>query len=168
MSIQRTSSTASALGLLPHLGPWLVIAPTVILLAVSFAGCGKGPKGPPRVPTFPVKGQLVLDGAPTPGVFLVFHPTGVDAAGGEVIRPRSRTANDGSFQVGTYESADGAPIGTYKVTVQYQPLVEQDGDIKAGPNVVPAQYTRPDTTPLTVEVKEGENTLEEFEVTTNS
>jgi hypothetical protein len=141
---------------------WAAVAAVV---AASAAGCGKD-AGEPRVPVFPVKGEIVIDGQPTPGAFLVFHPVG--QTGRDVLKPRGRANNDGTFQVGTYGSADGAPVGQYKVTVEYTPLVDRDGDVRAGPNVVPSQYSKAETTPLSADVKEGENSLPRIEISTRS
>ena len=67
----------------------------------------------PRKPTFAVSGK-VLDGTkPLANVAVVFHPVGDDGP-----KPRGKTDADGAFSLTTYDTADGAPAGEYRVTLE--------------------------------------------------
>jgi hypothetical protein len=92
------------------------------------------------------------------GAFVVLHPQGTQSADG--VRPRGHVAEDGNFSLSTYETNDGAPAGDYKVTVEYRSLVKKpSGDVAAGPNVLPKQYSRPETSPISVRIASGDNAL---------
>jgi hypothetical protein len=79
----------------------------VILAAVIPAGCaGKG--------VTPVRGVLTLDGKPVAGATVLFMPEGEEGG-----RPASGfTLPDGTFQLTTFKTDDGALAGTYRVLVQ--------------------------------------------------
>ncbi|MCU0963252.1 MAG: hypothetical protein MUF48_24430 [Pirellulaceae bacterium] len=131
---------------------------------VLLALCGCQESLPPdRVPVVPVEGALTFDGKPVPGALVVFHPT--DAALlDKVPPPRATVREDGTFKLTTYTADDGAPVGAYQVTVEWRKLVDKDGDVKAGPNVLPERYTRPKTSGLVARVVEGANRLPQFVV----
>jgi len=127
------------------------------LFLIGLAGCGSSTDAN-QLPVFPVKGQLAIRGKPATGAFVVLHP--MAALDSKVIPPRGQVRDDGTFSLTTYKSDDGAPVGEYKVTVEYRELVKQtNGDISRGPNLVPKQYGNPKTSPLTVRIAEGENAL---------
>src|SRR5262245_13341051 len=90
-------------------GRWLWAAAAVLALA-SAPGCGGNR-------TYPVQGRVVFkDGAdirPLVGGLVVFEPLdpgGKDSARGEILP-------DGTFRLGTYKEADGAPPGRYRALV---------------------------------------------------
>src|SRR5262245_11865951 len=87
-------------------------AVTVLLVAV--AGCSSGSE---RVPVFPVRGQVFYQSKPAVGAVVILNPQ--DASLGERLpmRPNGKVEADGSFQITTYETNDGAPAGEYKVTI---------------------------------------------------
>jgi hypothetical protein len=108
----------------------------------------------------PAQGKVDVLGEVPAGAFLVFHPVGptpVAKTPGsqEPLKPSAQVKEDGSFALSTYESGDGAPAGDYAVTVEWYRLIREGNDAKAGPNVVPARYARPETTPLKVTITEG-------------
>src|SRR5262245_38294847 len=80
----------------------------------ALGGCGGA-----RTTVYPVTGQVLVKGKPADGAFLVFHPTG----GGHKDTPRPYATADagGTFRLTTYESGDGAPAGSYRVTVVWRP-----------------------------------------------
>ena len=114
-----------------------------------------------RMEVFPVKGQVSFRGEPATGAFVVLHPA---AAWPDVPKPTGKVAQDGSFQLTTYEEGDGAPPGEYAVTVEWRKLVNQAGDFSAGPNVIPPKYSQPQTSPLTVTINESPNDLPAIEI----
>jgi hypothetical protein len=59
---------------------------------------------------------------------------------------------------------DGAPAGEYAVTDEWWKLVQAGGEAVPGPNVIPAPFARPDSSPLKVTIAEGENTLPAFRI----
>lgn len=91
----------------------LVAAVTMAGLALVAVGCGD------RLPTVPVTGSVQVDGKPAAGVQVVLHP--VDAADPRLanLRPTGRTEADGSYRIGTYQMADGAPVAAYRITAEW-------------------------------------------------
>jgi hypothetical protein len=136
----------------------LICAP--VLLAI--AGCGSSKKSD-RLPVFPTSGKLSFEGRSLSGAFVVLHPKGT-TNGGAVPRPHAQAASDGSFTLTSYEANDGAPAGAYTVTVELRSLVKHGGDVTAGPNILPAQYGRAETSPVNAQIAEGRNELPKIQI----
>lgn len=69
--------------------------------------------------TYPVTGTLTIDGKPADaGVLVYLHPqfTETDKY---PIHPKGETDAAGTFQITTYNTADGAPEGAYLMTVEF-------------------------------------------------
>jgi hypothetical protein len=159
-SAPKTSSQAAAAILTAFyakkIGKRLALLLLVVFLA-GIAGCGSS-QDPNRLQVFPAKGQIAFPGKPVGGAFVVLHPKA--ATGSQLVRPRGNVREDGTFSLTTYDANDGAPAGEYKVTVELHNLVKRaNGDVSLGPNIVPKQYGNPKTSPLTVRIAEGENSL---------
>jgi hypothetical protein len=131
------------------------LAASLFLLA---AGCGGGED---RVPVFPAKGKVLVDGQPAGGVQLRFYPEGA-AADLDALKPAAVSGEDGSFRLGTYETSDGAPAGRYKVTL-YLPKEPPNG-ANSPDDLLGGQYIDPGRTTLEATISEGENELRPFEV----
>lgn len=138
-------------------GKLLRPAVTTAFLAGALSGCGSG-GDPDRLPVFPAKGHITFQGEPVPGAFVVLHPKHAPE-GTETVRPRAQVNPDGSFELTSYETGDGAPAGEYAVTVQWHKLVKHGSDVAPGPNVLPKKYAGPQTSPLTVRIAEDQNDL---------
>ena len=92
----------------------LFFGPLALALLLGVYGCS-GASKPVKV-----KGTVTLDGKPLPNGQVKFIPTaekGREATG--------VTDADGTFQLETFSSGDGALPGDYKVTVEYQEPVSQ-------------------------------------------
>ncbi|HXG12520.1 MAG TPA: hypothetical protein VNK04_22380 [Gemmataceae bacterium] len=89
-------------------------------LTVALASCGT--KG--RLPVYPVKGKVLVDGKPAKDAFVNFFPK--DTGGREPYAPYAQTNENGEFTLSTYETGDGVPAGEYDVTitwpVRYNPI----------------------------------------------
>jgi hypothetical protein len=107
------------------------LAAALVLIAVC-DGCG-GSDAPYRKETFPVNGQVVVDGVPPSSpVSIVCH----DVKGMDQQHPsvsQTMTGAEGRFEVSTYETGDGVPAGDYALTFEW-------GQI----NLVSMQYGGPD------------------------
>jgi hypothetical protein len=75
---------------------------------LACAGCGKDAK------TVKVQGVVTLDGKPLEGATVTFIPL----EGGSGRMASGRTDSDGTFQLTTFRTYDGALPGEYKVTVE--------------------------------------------------
>jgi hypothetical protein len=108
-----------------------------------------------RKPVHPVQGKVFFEGTPTPNAVVTFYLLDKDS------KRFARAADgmveaDGSFTLSAYVANDGAPAGDYAVTVVWwSPMVDPEG--KAGPNLLPGRYAKPETTPLKATIKAGSN-----------
>jgi len=132
------------------------------LLAVGatlglLAGCSSSDS----VKLFPVEGELKLNGQPLAGAQVVFHPQ----VGAVNVPPaRAQTDASGRFKLTTFQTEDGAPAGTYSVTVEFFPLLRQHDEFVAGRNILPPKYASPATTDLRIDVAKGPNKLTALEI----
>jgi hypothetical protein len=123
---------------------------TICLLAgAGLCGCGEAKK--PWETAYPAKGTITYDGKPLSGALIGLIPESTEVP--DSVRPRATSKADGSFQIGTYLSTDGAPEGKYKVIVTHYPIVGPPENPTNGPNDLPAKYGRAETTDLILEVK---------------
>lgn len=69
--------------------------------------------------TYPVKGTLTIDGQPAEaGILVYLHPQ-YKEQDKYPIHPKGETDASGQFQIMTYNANDGAPEGSYLITVEY-------------------------------------------------
>lgn len=138
---------------------WVVILAAVLIPTTMFS-CG-GPVDA-KVEVHKAAGKVSFNGAAPSGAIVTLNPTGAFEVKNAV--PKGVVKDDGTFHLSVYEDGDGAPAGDYVVTVQWFKLVSGDGGSGAGPNVIPAQYTNPATSPIKVTIKEGANDLPPIEI----
>jgi hypothetical protein len=91
------------------------------------------------------------------------HPVEPPPAGEEAVHPIGYADEQGNFKLTTYETNDGAPPGQYKVTIIWFKEVEER--MGEQPNLLPAKYSNPETSNLTVTITEGPTVLEPFNLT---
>jgi hypothetical protein len=82
----------------------------MLLLALLVAGCSEEQRGAPRLKTYPVTGTVLVDGVPAASLTVECHPEPGAQLKHEVA---TFTDENGKFSIGTYESKDGLPEGTY-------------------------------------------------------
>jgi hypothetical protein len=104
-----------------------------------------------RVPVFPVTGKVTYQGQVPVGAQIILHP--VNYTGPDSVTPVGTVLDDGSFKVTAYDPGDGAPQGDYVATIQWFKITKDAGG--PGPNVIPAKYTNPKTSPIKVSVNGG-------------
>jgi hypothetical protein len=83
------------------------LVPTLAICLATAGGCSDR-----RVPTYPVTGKVVFDdGQPVRTGIVEFESTahGTTASG--------KIQDDGTFELGTFESKDGAAVGAHRVIV---------------------------------------------------
>jgi hypothetical protein len=130
-----------------------IVVPGMLILA---AGCGQTGGG--GGDTVPVAGTVTLDSQPLAGATLFFNPSGsTKGHGGSAI-----SGPDGKYAVLSPQGTKGLPTGTYKVTVTLRlrpdgtppppdvPPIESDAV-----ETLPARYSSPEQTVLTVTVDSG-------------
>lgn len=144
-----------------------LLASSLACLAAILAGCGRDDG---RVPVYPAKGKVTVSGEVPEGALVVLYPVKkVAQAGGEPgsaeeLRPSGRVKPDGTFSLTTYDAEDGAPAGEYSATIQWNKLIKQGQDYKAGPNIVPAAYAAPESSPWKITVSESSSDLEPIDI----
>jgi hypothetical protein len=127
-------------------------AALILLLLVS--GCSQAE--PEKLPVFPVTGQVIYEGRPAAGAWVVLHPADPQRAWPQ---PRAKTDSQGNFTLSTYDPQDGAPAGDYLVTLELPQVINRGGELETGGNLLPPQYSAPETTSIATRVAEGPNTL---------
>lgn len=119
-------------------------------------------------PTYPVQGEVRLDGKPFKGVTVVFRPVDKTNFKRQEI-PQGITDENGKYSIHTYSSKDGAPAGDYKVGLAFmQPLDDEGGDqvkSEAGQPIFPPKYADPETSGLKATVEKKSSTIPTFELT---
>lgn len=118
------------------------------MLAATLCGCSRGPV------MAPVHGIVSLDGKPLAFGVIMLHPTKGQVA-------QASIGADGAFAVSTFHPGDGAPVGSYRVSVLcyegHDPQRKQAGSNSAeefllGKSLVPLRYTRANSSGLSVDV----------------
>jgi hypothetical protein len=132
----------------------------VAALSIAVAGCGASPD-PDRLAVFPASGKISFNGKVPDGAYLALHSkTKAKAPNGQEVVPSAQVKSDGTFQLSSYAANDGAPTGEYAVTIEWHKTIKQAaGDPMLGPNLLPPQYSRSQTSPLTVTIAAGMNEL---------
>jgi len=134
---------------------------TVLILILT--GCSQQET---RVPTYPVRGRVTVDGQP-PGSALQIecHPVvGMDTRNPTVSRTESDEA--GNFKISTYAAGDGVPAGDYVLTATWLTFNLMSRDY-TGPDKLNGRYSDPQTSSVKITVRPGEETdLGEIKLTT--
>jgi hypothetical protein len=149
MSYRSTPTTVSATGSHGTRSRLWLLAVSAVLVAAT--GCSEK-----RVQVFPVTGKVTFDGKVPVGAQVVLHPQGNLVL--DNIAPAGTVKDDGSFKITVYKEGDGAPPGDYVATVHWFKIVDDGGGPARGPDVIPKEYSNPDTSPIKVTVKNGETT----------
>lgn len=116
-----------------------------------------------HVEVYPVSGTVKFGAEVPVGAQIALHPVG--AVVPENLVAMGTVAPDGTFSIGTYDAADGAPAGEYKATIQWFKVVKSEGGVGRGPNVLPKKYADPKTSPVVVKVAEAPTDLGSIAIT---
>ena len=139
----------------------------VVLLALFTAtiasSCGKATHEiKNKLPVFPVKGKVTLDGQPMPGAEVFFHPVREFPKESSQLKPHARADADGAFQISTYVGQDGAPAGEYYVTVSWKGPIQEGMNSEQRdelPEKISERFQNPHWSRLKAVIKEEENDL---------
>jgi hypothetical protein len=114
---------------------------------LCLASCG-GIKHPHK--TYPVSGQVLVNGQPAKGVEVGLHPQG--DMGGNPYFPMALTDEEGKFLLTTYEGDDGAPSGDYQVELTWPTYRKKLGN---GPDRLGGKYAKGASSGLKVHIDES-------------
>ncbi len=119
------------------------------------------PKWAPAT-TYQVAVSATLGQEPMTGAVISLHPDGWSLPDEAV--PTGRVGADGKVVFTTFADRDGVPAGEYSVTASWNKLVTlPGGDSVRGPNVVPAVYGDPATSPLKIKIESSTKELPPLE-----
>jgi hypothetical protein len=141
------------------------VAIAVVTLVLGYWFFPRGPVRP--VAVHPVKGRVIIDGEPLANAAIVLHR--VDKQKSKLpanMFPRGKAEPDGTFALATFDRADGAPDGEFIATVfLVEEKLEPDGERSFGPNLLPAVYSRPESSPFKVTITSATKELEPLKLT---
>ncbi len=143
-------------------------APTLAVLLVALLGCGESG---PAMGT--VSGRVTFEGEPVPVGTVRFWPQSGRPATGDLDE-------QGRFELTTFESGDGALVGSHTVTIDAHVVegaapkmdsLEQEMEVFSDPStprvraqrirwLVPERYSTPKGSQLTATVEPGENQID--------
>ncbi len=129
----------------------------VVMFVVSFvcmwsAGCAR--QAQTRV--YPVHGQVLLNGKPLADAIVSFH---LQSDSPEAVFPSAHTDAEGRFVLTSFEEGDGAPEGTYAISlVCFRSRSTRGGGGRAN-NVLPQHYASPASSGLSAKIVAGDNEL---------
>jgi hypothetical protein len=128
----------------------------VLSLVVFCPACSSG-----RKPVNPVRGQILVDGKPVAQAQVLFHPAeGVK----DDPLPTGHTDDQGYFDLTSYKNGDGAPEGSYAVTVTWFRVFGGGREEIVSRNVLPRRYAAPQSSQLRATVAKGKNDLDPFQL----
>lgn len=114
----------------------------------------------PGVEVYPVRGEVFFNGQPAAGAWIHFHPVEKDdcSAAFAVVE------EDGSFQLSTFGTNDGAEPGDYVVTLNWRDEERDEGETLYGPDRFGERYSKPDKSTLKATIGAGENEIPRFDL----
>lgn len=132
----------------------------VMMMFLSLPGCAKPPRTD-RPPTYPAAGRVLVAGQPAAGAQVQLWAVDGDLKRAEYC-PHGTVGDDGSFQLTTYATGDGAPQGEYALTLRW-PAPPPSGR-EEGPDRFQGRYADPLMPIRTVRIMAAENMLEAIEL----
>ncbi|HID74375.1 MAG TPA: hypothetical protein EYP56_00055 [Planctomycetaceae bacterium] len=115
--------------------------------------CGCGEEGKPRKKTYPVTGEVYVDGKPASQLAVRC----VSVQGIDKENPTTSSAftdENGKFEISTYETADGVPEGEYILTFEWGQWNLVSGQY-GGPDKLKGRYKDPKKSTVRFKVEGG-------------
>jgi len=135
--------------------PWVVLFAS---LALTLTSCAREP---PRVPVYATRGTVLFQKKPAPKAVVVLRPVSSGAL--KQLLPHGEVGSDGTFQIGTYDLTDGAPVGEYVVTITWpETKTDPAGEEVVGGDRLKGRYNDAAKGQWKVQIKEGSNELPPF------
>lgn len=107
--------------------------------------------------------MLMIDGQPAKDAQVIFHPVSGENFDERGARPTGRVMADGSFELTTYHSGDGAPAGRYLVTVYW---AQNPAALEPSPDRLQGRFLYPARSKLEVTIEEEATDLPQFDLKT--
>jgi hypothetical protein len=100
---------------------------------------------------------LFINGQPAHGARVVLHPTTGKSFDRRGSRPQATVGQDGSFELTTYGESDGAPVGTYDVSIFW---LKNPAGVNPGPDRLGQRFSIPGKSGVRLTIQRGENQLD--------
>lgn len=141
---------------------WFLSSPCAVMVA-GLAGCL--PQGPELKATYPMTGQVFVDGKPAENLAVTAHQIGeVDKR--NLTQSAAFTDAEGRFTLSTYKQGDGIPEGDYVLTFVWGEINVFQGGY-GGPDKLNDRYAIPEESRTRAHVEKGKPTdLGKIELTT--
>ena len=124
------------------------------LAGIVFVGCSSTlPPGGVHVKTYPVQGEIRVDGEPASGVLVTFRPQHESAAIN--FQTYAMSGAGGKFSATTYNAGDGLPEGVYKLTFRMDDSEPTSADDRTPKDRLKGAYSDPTTSTYEVSVVKG-------------
>ena len=126
------------------------------LACVALCSCGGEETGPniEKVPTYPISGQVTVDGSPVGNILVKCQTVGESKSGAVTPTVSATTDAEGRFEIGTYTTGDGAPEGEYVLTFVWQERELLSGRF-GGEDKLKGRYSDPKKSEIKVVVEKG-------------
>ncbi len=137
------------------LGLWMIVA--------LLSGCGGKSTPESWLETYPTTGTLTINGAPAKGAIVRLFPLEPQPNVTSPVIPTATVREDGSFELMSYQTGDGAPEGGYAVTVEWpDPKLNasKGGMPEDPPDRLKGRFTNPERSKFKVQIVPGTNQLE--------
>ena len=129
----------------------------LVILCFLPPGCSRSSD---QAGVYPVRGEVYFNGQPASGAVVHFHPLNDE----ERSPAFAEVQDDGSFELSTYGSHDGAEAGDYVVTINWRDEERVDGETIVGPDRLGERYSKRASSTLKATVSEGENVVPRFDL----
>jgi hypothetical protein len=103
-----------------------------------------------------VRGQILVDGKPAANAQVLFHPA---ERGNDDPHSTGQTDDQGYFHLTSYTNGDGAPEGSYIVTVTWFRVFGGGRQEIVSRNVLTKRYAVPQNSQLRASIAKGNNEL---------
>ncbi len=130
----------------------------VLILALLTAGCSSSKSD--RPPAFPAHGFVFVNGQPAAGAKVQLNAPSDEKLAS--LCPHAIVAADGAFRLTTFQTGDGAPVGTYALTITW-PAPPQAGH-EEGPDRFRGRFADPRRPLRDVPIHIGDNDLGRIEL----
>lgn len=139
----------------------------LLLATYLMIGCGE------RLPTYDVKGRVLVGSSPAAGATVILHPQG-EATELQRQRPIGQTDAQGFFTLTTYDGGDGVPAGEYRVSIIWPhnrlPIPQADKAAaderrrRSAGDRLKGRYLDPSQSGLIAVIKKGQAELAPFQL----
>ncbi len=130
--------------------------PLIAVQALLLCGCGNDS----RVVVHPTQLRVLFNGTPAIGAEVLLHPKSEELRAKQIF-PNGRVNAEGLVELTTYEAGDGAPAGSYAVTITWTQSLGGSDDPEAAESPtdrLAGRFANPEKSGLEVEItSEGPN-----------